>query len=280
MIAEIDIYRFSHAPHPPVRRGGVAFSMHRTLVVAVATVLMVLTAAGTSHADDDIAQMMQEVTKLSAERATLPEKFKANLALKRSNEQKAAPLIRDRQQINAEGAAIEAQSPAVDAKCHRTVPPEEMAAAQAECDAIMVPLNKKLDELNQRLHRNKEKAAPLLASEETREAGLKELTERDQDLAGQIEALQKQILLAKQNDCVKSCAALDAEAASQCLQGCWDGALSSGSLPSVGAHPIMGTHATENRTPEQAAEDYKQSGAADPGHKTLKPIPVPPPENQ
>ena len=110
------------------------------------------------------------------------------------------------------------------------------------------------------------------------------LRARNRDIARRTASLRKLLAGAraiksakKRGSCVTSCRSLALEAASQCLQGCWDGARSAAGVARAEQLVKPSFSVMPRRTAEQAISEYKKSGAARPGPKTFRTrrIPVP-----
>jgi hypothetical protein len=249
------------------------------MVVVAAALVLASVMPGDTHAqtsDADIAKMMEEVVKLGAEQKELPKKVEANLTLKKKHETEFARIDTENKRLEADSAAVEADRPVVDSLCTGTFPEEELAAAKARCHAVLTPFNARVDELRQREEQLTDQLAALENQEDARVDAGKALQDRAAYLERRIKQLKMSILLAKRGPCVEKCQAGSAEGMSQCLSICWD--LARGGLPSVEQKQMPIFKATSNRTPEQAIEEYKNSGrAAPPGPTPSKGPPPPPP---
>lgn len=234
--------------------------------------------AGESRAQEaDVSKMMAEISQLSAEQKQIPAKLQQNLALRAANNLQLEKLKQDLSRVQAESSAIKAQGPSVDSACTGTYPRDQFPAAQARCDAVKNPFNQRVEANNARRRKGLADVQELKQKENKRRAQEEQLIARDQQITQRIAALQATIKTARASSCTQSCRDKQNDAAAQCLQSCFDGARSDTALPTVEENYRPPFTATPNRTPEQAIEEYRRSGAAQPGPSTLRTNPVPPP---
>lgn len=231
---------------------------------------LVLFAALPARAQDaETTKMLAEITQLSAEQKQMPAKVKQSLALKAQHEQDYKRLATESASLKAESSAIDAQRPSVRSLCTGTVPHAQFAAAQARCQAAQGPFNRRVDAYNTRKNQVSAKYQAVNQRETARAAAAKQLVARNEQITKRIAALQASIrarqVVAKPKSCTDQCKNMASnEAAAQCMQSCFDGARSPSSLPTVEQKQKPPFVATPNRTPQQAIDEYKKSGRADP----------------
>lgn len=245
--------------------------LHHFIVVAMCLVL----AAAEARAQSEVDKLMAEISQLSAEQKQLPTKLQENLALKRANEAEYNRLKPEDTRLKSEGNAIEAQRPSVQSVCTGTVPQGQLAAAQARCKSAQDPFNRRVNDYNTNLNKLKAASAAIDAKENARVAAAKQLQARSEQITQRLTQLQAALKLAQRSACTKTCQSQSGEAAAQCLQSCFDGAANTTATVEQNQRPTFS--ATPNRTPEQAIEEYRRSGRANPGPNTLRTNPVPPP---
>jgi hypothetical protein len=165
--------------------------------------------------------------------------------------------------------------------CEVTVPREQLAAAQARCEAARGPFNTRVGTWQKQAREYDTAHQAVIDRETERVAAARRLLARSEEIQKRLEALRAAIRarkpLMKTMICTQKCSALKGDAASQCLQCCYDGASGCSSLPPVEQKKKPPFQMTSNRTPQQAIEDYKKSGRASPGPTTVKTAAVPPP---
>jgi len=223
----------------------------------------------------EVDKLMAEISQLSAEQRQFPAKVEGSLALKRANESEYNRLKQEDGRLKGESNAIEAKRPSVKSLCTGTVPQAQLAAAQARCKAAQDPFSRRVDAYNREINRVKAAYAAVDAKENNRVAQAKQLQARQEQITQRLAALQAALKVAQRSACTTECQGKSAEAAAQCLQRCFDGA---GNITAtVEQHQRPPFSATQQRTPEQAIEEYKKSGRANPGPNTLRTNPVPPP---
>jgi hypothetical protein len=188
-----------------------------------AALLLALGSPPAHAAGNDLASLMKEATQITAEKAQIHEQLQQNRSQKGSNDQALQSLEQEDVSIAAASKRIEAQRPSVAALCQRTVPTAQYAAAQAECDQVLVPFNASVDAYNTRLTAYKQRRATVIQSEEARAAEARRLLGRDAALDRRLEQINalKEAWLSCQKRCL---AAGTGEGAAYCLQQCWDGA--------------------------------------------------------
>jgi hypothetical protein len=242
--------------------------------------MLVFPAIGvTAHAQDaETTKMLAEITSLSNEQKQIPDKVKQSLALKQQNERQFKALEGEGAGLKAESAAIEAQRPSVHGLCTGTVPHAQFAAAQARCRAVQDPFNRRVDAYNARKNQIAAKYQVVNQRESARAAAAKQLIARNDEITKRIALRQASIrarqVVAKPQSCTEQCKGMTPnDAAAQCLQSCVDGARAPASLPTVEQKqrpPFVATPNTPNRTPQQAIDEYKKSGSADPTPKSFR----------
>src|SRR5579872_2056818 len=224
--------------------------------------------------DSDVSKMMAEVSQLSAEQSQIPAKLQQSLALKQQHERQFQQLNQESNSLKSEGSSIDAQRPTVTSLCTGKVPHAQFAAAQARCQAVLVPFNRRVDAYNAHKGRLSTAYQAINQQENARAAEARRLQARGQQLSQRIAVLQASIrakqVAAKPASCTQSCAGKSGEAAAQCLQHCFDGARKDTDLPTVEQKYVPPSGATANRTPEQAIEEYKRSGDANPMPKSFR----------
>ncbi len=219
-------------------------------------------------ADDDIASMAAEASHLEGEKQQVFAQLQQNQTQKNANEQKHEELAREQSDIAAQHANIESQRPPVTAACDRKVPEEDLEAARAECEAVRGPFNSRVDAFNTRVSGYNHQRAALKQAEQAQ-------ANEEKDLKARQEAIEKRLRMIKLARCMVQCPkASSLEGMSYCQQQCVDGA--AGGLPPVDATRPGQTPFFRGRTPQDAIRDYKASGAANPGPRTLKTNAVPP----
>ncbi|MGH6982360.1 MAG: hypothetical protein ACREFC_14255, partial [Stellaceae bacterium] len=226
---------------------------------------------------EDLPSLEQESSHLAVETEQLGAKLQQSVTAKHANEPEFDRLDTAGAPIRALASQIEAQRPKVESLCHRTVPKEQLAAATAQCNAVLVPFNHDVDTYKTDRAKWNQAHQKVVDQEKARVAAAQLLIQRRQAIEKRLAAVKEAIARLLRNaklqcmqDCTKSGST---DAAGYCLQRCWDNAV-------AGLSPVERNKQYQaqfgTRTVEQAIEEYKRSGAADPGHKTLK-IKEPPP---
>ena len=262
-------------------------SFHR-LGMLVTGVLYIATAPLLAHAQGaDIPKMTAEISQLSAEQHQISAKLQQSVALKKQDESQFKRFTQESNSIKAASNAIEARRASVYRLCHGTYPRSQLAAANARCTAALGPFNRQVSDTNTRRHRLNAAYQSLRQKEAARAAAAKRLLARDAQIRQRIAVLQASIrahrVVAKPSSCSQACMSKSGEALSQCMQSCFDGARSDTSLPTVEQKYKPPFSATPNRTPEQAIQEYKKSGDANPLPKSFRkeaPPPPPPPPSR
>ena len=137
----------------------------------------------------------------------------------------------------------------------------ELDAENARCDAILAPINQRVDAWNAELYRLEDEKATI-TEEGTRadeqEERLSALNEQlDQRIAELEPALLDRVGSALTMGCLAGCAADDDE---QCFRVCYDGATRRNELPVV--LPERLGDEIRSRTAEEAIQEYINSGNA------------------
>ncbi len=255
--------------------------MNRCLIVMVAAVLAAVYSADVLAQGDDIAGILNEITALSGElEKDIPQKIDENLRVKTEHENEGKALDQQGENLLMVKSALEADEAQVISVCDVTVPEEQYAAAVARCDAAKVPYQQRVDHYNGQVDELQAKVADLNEREQQRAREAQVILERRQQIIDRIRQLQAVAMAAERKACTASCPGkASPEAAAQCLQACFDGARGADQRPDVSGFvrpPFSGS----TRTPEQAIEEYRRSGAANPGPNSLHTNPVPPPPSQ
>jgi peptidoglycan hydrolase CwlO-like protein len=250
--------------------------------IAPAALMAALILPAPALADEFDSLLQQLSTAVQDQKkfeADVPQKLNDSLSLKKENEAKYAELDKQMTSVNAEGSALDAERPGIDALCHGTYPQDQLAAAQARCDAAMGPYNARIEAYNQKLGDVKSKIADVDAQEEKRVEAAKALQAQYDTLKNHVEMLQKVVTAAARARCMANAAAPSDEAAAHAQSVCFDGARAQ-IAATVGETPPKPTWSAtpgSHRTPEQAIQDYKNSGPAQPSTRMRKTAPPPPP---
>ncbi len=260
---------------------GADMNVHRFSMLVSSAFYIVATPLLAHAQSADVAKMVAEISQLSAEQKQEPGKVQQSLALKRQHEAQFKQLAQQGNSIKAASNAIEARRSSVYRLCHGKYPRSQLAAANARCNSVLVPFNRQVTEVNARRHRLAAAYQSLRQKEAARVAAAKRLQARDAQIRQRIAVLQASIrahrVVAKPSSCSQACMSKSGEALSQCMQSCFDGARSDTSLPTVEQKYRPPSGATSNRTPEQAIEEYKKSGNANPLPKSFRREAPPPP---
>ncbi len=255
--------------------------MSRNLIAAAVAILSAVFAADVFAQGDEIAGILGEITQLSDElERGIPQKIEDNLSLKRQHEFEGQVLKQEEQNLLTVQANVQREESYVISVCDVTVPQEQYAAAVARCNAVKEPYQHRVDQYNEDVDELNRKVTNLNEQEQLRVQAAQEILHHRDQVIDRLRALQAAFKAAKVKACTKSCASYGSNAAAaQCLQICFDGA-SPEALPDVSAYTQPPFSASENRTPEQAIDEYRRSGPANPGANTLHSRPVPPPPIQ
>lgn len=237
-------------------------------ILAAALLLAPIQAAG---AADGLQAMIDDLTKVESDLKQIPSKIQENLALKKQHEAELAPIDAAWDQLKSVKAELDAQAPTVDSQCNRTVPKEQLEAAHAQCQAVLNPYNAKVDAYNARRESLDSQEAPIRAAEQERVAKAQAIKQEYDSLTQREASLKSAIRAAMLAKCPQALTGSD-ENVAQSASRCFDGAAASSSTVTGGPTFSM----TPNRTPEQAIQDYKNSGRK-PGPNTLKINEPPPP---
>lgn len=243
--------------------------MGRTIFVLAAAIPIIF--ATSMHvaqaADADTATMNNEFRALTQEKIVIEKKMNKSLAEKHANE---AEYDRIDEEWNTLDATVKAQRSAVDSVCNS-------ATSQSECDAVRIPFNQKTDAWAVRFVDLAKKRDALDKREAQRDAAGKALVKRYEEVNTRIDFL-RTALIRRGNACLASCARQSsAEAAAQCESSCYDGSRGPNDTATVDLRPKPFSMTPDSsRTPDQAIQDYINSGDK-PGPKTLKTTAPPPP---
>jgi len=253
--------------------------MKRCLIVVAAALLVAAQPQGVRAQGDDIAGILNEITTLSGElEKDIPRKLEESLSLKNKHQEEIKYLDQIADNLLTEKSGVEAAEAQVVSVCNVTVPEEQYAAAVARCDAAKAPYMQRLDHYNNGVDELQTKTADVNEREQQRANEAQVLLAHRQEVISRIGILKAQLAAAKAaklNACTASCGG-SKDAAAQCMQSCFDGARGADELPPVEGF-IRPPFSGSARTPEQAIEEYRRSGAANPGPNSLHTNPVPPP---
>lgn len=249
--------------------------MMRSIVLAAAVLLVAMAPRIDAQ---DLGSLEKESVQLAVEKKEIATTLDQSAKAARDNDHDFDVLNKEKVTIQAEGDRVEAQRPKIKALCNRTVPQNQLAAATAECKAALVPFNADVATYKTDAGSWNARHKAMMEKEGARVAAAKRLIERRQAIEKRQAALRDAIALRLKNaklqcmqDCVKEG---KPDAMAYCLQRCWDNAV-------AGLSPVERNRQYQaqfgTRTVEQAIEEYKNSGRANPGPNTLKIKPVPPP---
>ena len=256
-------------------------SFHRLSMLVMGVVYIVATPLLAHAQGADIQKMTAEISQLSAEQKQISAKLHQSVAQKKQHESQFKRLSQEGNRIKAASNAIEARRPSVYKLCHGKYPRSQLAAANARCNAVLVPFNRQVSATNTRRRRLAAAYRSLNGKEAARVAAAKRMLARDAQIRQRIAVLQASIrahrVVAKPSNCSQACMSKSGEALSQCMQSCFDGARSDTGLPTVEQKYKPPFRATPNRTPEQAIQEYKKSGDANPLPKSFRRKAAPPP---
>lgn len=249
-------------------------SFRRRLAGGMLALLFVAPAAGAND-DPELAAMIEELSKLNAEikkvEQEIPAKVKENLSIGRSLQSEAEVVVKhmDHQEAT-EGKDIDAQRPAVQAACGGGDLPE----AVARCRSVAVPFNQKVDAFNAQLEQDKAKLRAIQAKAEKRDKEFKQLLAKRDSLATSVKGVMLRMRLLLVRRCVERAGSSD-ESAAHAQSVCFDQA--EARLAELSGSTAPPSTATPNRTPQQAIDDYRNSGAVQPNLQGRRPAPPPPP---
>lgn len=239
-----------------------------------------LPVAAVAFSDASLDALVAELTATKAEfqklEQEIPKIIQDSLTIKRRHEAEVVALDT---QINnlekSEGAAIDAQRPSVVAACPATAPPEQIASVQARCQAAQAPFNARVDAFNSQLNNLKAKLKVVDEAEKKRISEVQAVKARSDMLAGKLRSLTAKMFEEKLKRCRLASENSPAETAVQQQAICFDGAKQEIEII-LGAPPKPPSSITPARTPQQAIDDYVNSGKA-PGTQGRKSAPPPPP---
>lgn len=220
---------------------------------------------------DDLPGLEKEAAQLTVEKEQVTGKLQQSIVAKHRNEQEFDRLDKLGAPIKALATRIEAQRPKVESLCHRTVPKEQLAAATAQCNAVLIPFNQDVSTYKTDRGKWNTMHNAAVEAEKARVAAAQLLIERSKAVERRLAVVKEAIARLLRNaklQCMRDCSKSGStDAAGYCLQRCWDNAV-------AGLSPVERNRQYQaqfgTRTVEQAIEEYKKSGAADPGHKSLK----------
>lgn len=248
-----------------------------------------------SQAETDLANMLAEVDTLTAEQKKMPQKVNDNLSLKAKHEQAYKRISDARANLAPEESAIEAARPGVASLCSGTVPEDQYSAAVARCEAVLNPLNARIAALKRKHEDLNREVGEIDVEENARVAEAKVLIDRNTAIESRLNLLRASIKMTRRMVCVERC--ITADDNGTCLADCYDGSRSSqrpkipdpprpspNTVPgpatpsasggTTAAMPVF--TAAPNRTPEQAIEEYKNSGREKPPAPPPSAAPPPP----
>lgn len=192
--------------------------------------------AQVSGGGDDLPGLEREATQLANEQQELLSRLKQNLSEKHAHQQQLAQLDQEISNLKAENDQLDAQRPSVAGLCQRTVPREQLSAAEAQCESVLDPYNNRINAWNSKRTEYLQQQAAVIASEQTRVAEARQLLNRYKEVDKRLAFLRKRIDLIRNANlsCSQKCKdAAAGETASQCLQHCWDNARSPDGLPLI-----------------------------------------------
>lgn len=260
---------------------GVSMRYFPFAVQVTAVLCITMTPLLAQTQDANIPNMMGEIAQLSAEQKQIAPEFTQSVALKKKIAGEVTDLAKQRKRLDVEFNEIKAQAPVVQRLCTGRYPRSQVAAATARCEAVKIPFNRRAVAYNKKSDRIAAAFKSLHQQEDARVAAAIQLWARYKQIGQRIAALEASIralqVAAKPSSCSQACISKSGEALSQCMQSCFDGARSDTSLPTVEQKYLRPSGATTNRTPEQAIEEYKKSGAANPLPKSFRNDAAPPP---
>jgi len=179
--------------------------------------VLVVVWAGTMSATDvveEVRQLVEEREALSAEINSARPQLDAD---ERRFNREVQP---DRERLKVERASLNAERPGVESVCRGQVPAEQLAAAQARCQAVLEPFNRRVRELNSRAEQNQAAINEMLA----RAKPIWAKQDRVKAIAARLGSLRGLLLAQLQAQCVQSCTGRSPEGTEGCLQVCYDGA--------------------------------------------------------
>lgn len=259
-------------------------------------------------------EIESEIASIESEQQEIVEKLQFNIEQQEATQREYARLNQENERLDREDArlatvrsgldadlaAIEKDRPAVQSACRGgTLPTQaEANAANARCEALIRPFNQRVDAYGIRLNAHKAELLTQKADEQKynsdRDKAIKKeeirakeaqaLIARGEYLDTRLAALELELGLRLRSagavPC-ESCAKMTSdEAASQCLMRCFEGARpgddnAEAIAPDTGT-PFFGEGA--GRTADEAIEEYKNSGSANPGRRPPPPAEPPPPD--
>jgi hypothetical protein len=138
-------------------------------------------------------------------------------------EAEAAPIMNDVQQLEAsEGAAIEAERPAVDSLCSQTVPPGQLSAAKAQCAMKKRAFDDKVGVYNRKIKDFDKLLAPIREKETKRVADGRTFADKVALLRAKYNGLTAAIRAAELARCQQEGAGGSNEQAAHALSVCYD----------------------------------------------------------
>lgn len=248
---------------------------------ALAVLALAAALSSAPAAAADLKEMRAELTKVQDEIKVVETKITDNAKEQQDIKTESAHLQTESDELQARVLAHEANRPAVASVCSGTYPPEQMAAAQARCDAQRLPFNQVVEGHNKERQALIDRNEALVRKDNRRLAAARELTRQYEKLFARKHQLQTAILEASGSRCILSCQAipcttLNCDALKQCEQNCWDGAQGAGSTPAVEGY-VTAPFVVKPRTPQEAIDEYRRSGPARPGPSGLRTRAPPPP---
>jgi len=243
---------------------------------ALAAALGFSAPASADEFDSLLAQLTQATQEVKNFEAEAPKKVEESLSLKNKHQAEYDALDREGSSLDSEAAAIDSERPAVQSACQGTVPQDQLAAANARCNALLVPFNSKVDTYNSHLDTQKTRYADVDRREKQRADEMAALQKRYETLKQRVASLYNAAAAASKARCMADSSGSSPEEIAHKQSVCWENANAAIAV-AIGQTPPKPTFsATPNRTPEQAIKEYMESGDK-PGPKSLKTKAPPPP---
>lgn len=257
----------------------------RLSIASSAVALALLVATGPARADE-FDSLLTQLNQASAELKTFqqeaPKKVDEILALKAKHQAEYDALDQQSKAISADGASIDAQAPSVRSLCQGTYPEDQLAAANARCDAALGPFNARVQSYNARLDTLKQKYAELDTRENARVQQGQAIEKQYTSLKSRVDSLSRALAVAAKTRCMSNASGGSPEEIAHQQSVCFDNASAQITTLIGGTPPKPPSSAAPNRTPQQAIDEYRNSGPAQPTTRTRKtsaPPPPPPPGN-
>lgn len=231
--------------------------------------------------DSLLSQLSQATQELKSFEAEAPRKIEESLSLKKKHESEYAALDSENSKLDSEAAVIDSERPGVQSACQGTVPQDQLAAANARCNSLLVPFNSKVNSYNSHLDDWKARYADVDRREQQRFEAATALQKKYDSLKQRVTEVYNSAALASKSHCAVDSAGSSPEEVAHKQSVCWENANAALAVAIGQTPPKPSYSATPNssRTAEQAIEEYKKSGNK-PGPTSLKTkAPPPPPGN-